>query len=206
MAKKKFDYFNYFKEVSDLICEAADHLHLALHNHDTSTLQEKIDVMHEIEHKADCAKHEMTKYLAHEFITPIEREDIISLAQALDTVVDNMEDVLLRIYMFNVESIKTEVLEYSDVIIKCAKELNGVLVEFKNFKNSEIIKSRIVAVNNFESDGDKLLVDGVRNLSINPGSDKDLFIWTDIFEHLELCLDACEDVTDIIEEVIMKNT
>lgn len=206
MAKKKFDYFNYFKEVSDIICDAAEHLYATLHKYDTETLQKELDIMHEIEHKADCTRHEMTKLLAHEFITPIEREDIVSLAQQLDTIVDCMEDVLLRLYMFNVTDIKEEAIGFADIIINCSKSLNTVLGEFKNFKHSNIIKEGIVAVNNFESDGDKLLVHGIRNLSVSECADKELFIWTDIYEHLELCLDACEDVTDIIESVIMKNT
>lgn len=206
MAKKKFDYFNYFKEVSDIICEAAEHLNGALHNFNEEDLQSEINIMHEIEHRADSAKHSMIELLAHEFITPIEREDIVALAQQLDTVVDNMEDVLLRIYMFNIKEIKVDAVEFSEVIIKCAKELNTVLTEFKNFKHSQTIGEKIVAVNNCESEGDKILVDGIRKLSLDESNEKDLFIWTDIYEHMEECLDACEDVTDIIESVIMKNT
>lgn len=206
MAKKKFDYFNYFKEVSDIICEASEHLYNTLHKFSAENLQNELESMHEIEHRADCAKHEMTKLLAHEFITPIEREDIVSLAQSLDSVVDSIEDVILRIYMFDVNEIKKEAIEFSEEIIKCSKELNIVLTEFKNFKHSEKIRESIIAVNNYESEGDKILIRGIRNLSVNPQSDKELFIWTDIYEHFEVCLDACEDVTDIIESVIMKNT
>ncbi len=206
MAKKRFDYFNYFKEVSEIICEGAEYLHTALHEFDSNSLQEKLDTLHEIEHRADCTRHEMTAMLAHEFITPIEREDIVSLAQQMDTVVDYLEDVLLRIYMFNIQDIRKDAILFADSIIKCAKELDGVLAEFKNFKHSQTIKEKIVAVNNCESEGDKLLVDGIRELSVSNASDRELFVWTDIYEHLELCLDACEDVVDIIESVIMKNT
>lgn len=206
MAKKKFDYFNYFKEISDMICEAAEYLYETLHNFEAEKLQERLNVMHEIEHRADCTKHEMTKLLAHEFITPIEREDIVSLSQKLDSVIDCIEDVLLRIYMFDIKEIKQDAIEFSDVIIKCSKELNIVLAEFKSFKNSDNIREKIVAVNNYETDGDKILVNGVHNLAVSNVTDKEFYIWTDIYEYLEVCLDACEDVTDIIEGVIMKNT
>ncbi len=206
MAKKRFDYFNYFKEVSEIICEGAAYLNTALHEFDADSLQQKLDALHEIEHRADCARHEMTAMLAHEFITPIEREDIVSLAQQMDTVVDYIEDVLLRIYMFNIKEIRSEAILFADSIIKCAKELDAVLAEFKNFKHSQTIREKIVAVNNCESEGDKILVDGIRKLSVSDATDRELFAWTDIYEHLELCLDACEDVVDIIESVIMKNT
>ncbi len=207
MAKKRFDYFDYFKEVSDIICEAAEHLYATLHGFDVNRLQAEIDAMHEIEHKADIMRHEMVRVLSREFITPIEREDIVSLAQTMDTVVDNIEDVLLRIYMYNVEEIREVAVSFAEVIVKCAKELNTVLSEFKSFKNSKNIRDCIIAVNHYESEGDKLLVEGIRVLfTDSKNGEKDLFIWTNIYEYLEVCLDSCEDVTDIIESVIMKNT
>lgn len=206
MAKKKFDYFDYFKRVSEIVCEAAEHLHLTLHNFETETLKAELETMHQIEHKADDARHEMMRYLTHEFITPIEPEDIVTLAQTLDTVVDSMEDVLLRIYMFNANAVREDAVAFADLITKCCKELDIVCAEFKNFKKSESIKEHIVAVNNSESEGDALLVKAMRNLSVSDATDRELFVWTDIYEHLELVLDACEDVTDIIETVVMKNS
>ncbi len=206
MAKKKYDYFAYFKEVSDIICEAAEHLHDTVHHFDATSLQKPLDAMHEIEHKADCVKHEMTKLLAHEFITPIEREDIVSLAQSLDTVVDYLEDVLLRAYMYNVQEMREDAVAFSELIIKCAKELNTVLSEFKNFKHSDTIREAIIAVNHCESEGDTILVRGIRSVFTGGQSDREIFMWTDLFERFEMCLDACEDVTDIIESVIMKNS
>ena len=206
MAKKKFDYFHYFKQISEIICEAAEFLHRVLRDFDGNALQKSIDYMHEIEHRADCAKHEMTQLLAHEFIPPLEREDIVALAQELDNVVDKLEDVLLRIYMFGVKAIREEAVAFSGVIVKCSGELDKVMAEFKNFKNSATIRDGIVAVNHFESDGDALLVENIRMLSASAVPDREFYIWTDIYEHLEECLDACEDVADIIESVIMKNT
>ena len=199
MAKKKFDYFLYFKQISEIICEAAEFLHRVLRDFDSNALQKSIDYMHEIE-------HEMTQLLAHEFITPIEREDIVALAQELDNVVDKLEDVLLRIYMFGVKAIRKEAVAFSGVIVKCSGELDKVLAEFKNFKNSATIRDGIVAVNHYESDGDALLVENIRMLSASAVPDREFYMWTDIYEHLEECLDACEDVADIIESVIMKNT
>ncbi len=206
MAKRKFDYFNYFSEVSDIICKAAEHLYNTLSDFDENALQKNLDTMHEFEHQADCIKHDMMQVLAHEFITPIEREDIVALAQQSDDVIDKIEDVLLRIYMFNIKEIKPYIIEFAKSIIGCAKKLNIVFGEFKNFKNSDTIRAGIVEVNKYESDGDKVLCDAIRHLSTSDTSDREFFVWTAILENLEDCLDACEDVADIIEEVIMKNT
>jgi uncharacterized protein Yka (UPF0111/DUF47 family) len=57
-----------------------------------------------------------------------------------------------------------------------------------------------------ESAGDEMLLKGMRTMFQSDLPDKELFVWTDLYEHFEDCLDACEDVTDIIESVIMKNS
>lgn len=68
--------------------------------------------MHEIEHSADLEAHEITKRLAKEFITPIEREDILLLVHKIDDITDCIEDVLLHMYMYNVRVIKEDAIKF----------------------------------------------------------------------------------------------
>ena len=65
---------------------------------DVTHLSERLDEIHGIEHAADQKKHEMLAALVKEFITPIEREDIILLSEAIDEVTDTIEDVMIRLY------------------------------------------------------------------------------------------------------------
>lgn len=206
MAKKKFDYFDYFKEISGIIGEAAEHLNKTLNSFDVAELKANLDTMHEIEHKADSCRHDMMQVLMHEFIPPIESEDIAALAQCLDTVVDTIEDVLLEIYMLNVTEIRPAALEFAGLIMKCTKGLDDVISEFKNYKNSKSIRDAIVSVNNFESEGDALLVECVRELSTSDETDRSFFVWNDVYNHFEECLDSYEEAANVIEEVIMKNS
>ena len=57
---------------------------------------------HAIEHKGDDINHDIFRNVATDFITPIDREDIIGLAQALDTIIDELEEVIQRFYMYDV--------------------------------------------------------------------------------------------------------
>ena len=84
---------------------------------------EKLDEMHALEHEADEKKHEMLNVLARAFITPIEREDIILLSQNIDDLTDKIEDVLLRIYCNNVQTIRPDALKLIDVLIRCCGEV-----------------------------------------------------------------------------------
>ena len=93
---------------------------------DPARIKERLDEMHAVEHAADDKKHELLNVLAKAFITPIEREDIMLLSQNIDEVTDKIEDVLLRMYCNNVQTIRPDALELSGVVIRCCEEAKGM--------------------------------------------------------------------------------
>jgi len=204
--RNEYDYFNAFYVFTHFASEAASYLEEVMANFDASTIEAAVEKMHTIENNADMAKHEMLKHLSHAFITPIEREDIVELAQELDTVVDTIEEVLRRIHMFNIKEIRPEIFEFTALIVKCCSSLSLAVEEFKNFKKSKTIAEKLIQVNTIESEGDKLLEESMRRLFAEESDPKQLLIWMTIFDWMENCLDVCEDVADTIESVIMKNT
>jgi uncharacterized protein len=203
--RKDFDYFAYFSQSADYICQAAQYLHESLQSFDRSRFSDRMQVMHEIENQADATKHDMMKHLMREFIPPIDREDILDLAHELDNVVDALDDIMRRIYMFDVQSIRPESLQFTELILRCCAELKNVVEEFRSFKSSKTIQEKIVMVNTLESDGDLLHARCFHAMFSEGTSDRDLLIWSALFDEFEECLDACEHAGDVIESVIMKN-
>ena len=205
--RKDYDYFQFFTAIAEAANKASDFLADVVANFDVDKIPMQLEQMHKIENDADMMKHEMLKQLAHEFITPIEREDIVALAQQLDNVVDAIDDVMQRLYMYNVTAIRIEVVELSKQIVKATRGLKIVADEFRYFKKSKDIKAHCIEVNTVESDGDKMFADNMRKLYTNPNEDmRHIIVWSTVYEGLENCLDACEDAVDIVESVIMKNT
>ncbi|MCD8036421.1 MAG: DUF47 family protein [Clostridiales bacterium] len=204
--KKDFDYFAYFCKCADSICEAAEYLDESLANFDHEAVFDRLTNMHHIENEADLAKHEMTKALMHEFLPPIEREDIVELAAKLDDIVDAIEDVMRRMYMFDVKEMRPEINEFTKLIVKAAEGVKVTLAEFKNFKTSKTIRDNVVAVNTIESEGDVLHAKMYHELFRDGTNERDIIIWSKIFDELEDCLDSCESAVDIVELVIMKNS
>ena len=204
--KNNYSYFETFVQMANCSCEAAQILSETLHNFDIDTLQDKLEEMHKIEHAEDLVKHEMMRRLVREFIPPIEREDIISLAQELDDVTDTIEDVLIRLYMFNTTTIRDEALEFCDVIIKCCEALKKAVEEFCNFKKSKTINSFLIEVNQLEEVGDKIYTDATHRLFVENSDPVEILRWRETFDRFEKCCDSCEDVTDVIEGIIMKNS
>ena len=97
-------YFNTFAECASLACEAAEVLHSVLTKFNSEEIDDIMRELHEVEHKADEKKHDMLSALLKAFITPIERDDIMNLSQAIDDITDSVEDVVIQINMDQVKS------------------------------------------------------------------------------------------------------
>ncbi|MDR3305875.1 MAG: DUF47 family protein [Clostridiales Family XIII bacterium] len=205
--KKKDRYYDIFVEMSNFACDAAVFLREILVNYDPENLSAQMEKMHSIEHDGDVSRHSMTKLLAKEFITPIEREDIMQLSEAIDTVTDKVEDVLLRLYMFNIDVIRKDALVIADVLVKCTEAMKDTLEEFPHFKKSKTLNDKIIEINRLEEVGDKLYTDAVRGVFTDESLPAiRVFAWNMVFHYMEDVCDACEDVADVVEGVIMKNT
>lgn len=206
LRKKDWNYFDSFVELAGYSCKAASLLSEIMRNYDADQLTAKMKEMHAIEHAGDEARHKMIRRLAKEFITPIEREDIMALADYIDTVTDTIEDVLMRMYMYNISEITPYALKMADIVVKCCNSLSQALDEFHNFRKSKKLYDFIIEVNRLEEEGDALFTEATRDLYLNCQEYKELAAWDTTYHYLEKCSDACEDVANVIENVIMKNS
>lgn len=204
--KKDENYFDTFVELAAYSCKAADLLNEIINKYNVEQLPQKIKEMHSIEHSGDEARHKMIKKLAHEFITPIEREDIMAMADTIDTVTDTIEDVLLRMYMYNIKSVTEYALKMTEVIVKCCVSLKLALDEFFNFRKSQKLHGLIIEINRLEEVADVLFQEATRDIYVNCQEYKELAAWDTTYHYMEKCCDACEDVANAIENVIMKNS
>lgn len=206
MAKKENNYyFDTFTKSIFYANDAAELLKECFRNYDPSGLHKRIEEMHKIEHTADGLKHEMMEQLVKEFLPPIEREDIVELAHTIDNVTDCIEDVLLRMYMFNIKTLRPEIMQFTDVILRCCEALKEMALELHNFKKPAILKERIIEINHLEEEGDRIYTEAMRRLYTEEKDPVAIISWTTMYERLEKCCDCCEDVADMVEQIIMKN-
>jgi uncharacterized protein Yka (UPF0111/DUF47 family) len=204
--EKKEDYFVTFVNLIEYSCQAAELLNEIMTDFHAAAIHDKLVEMHSIEHAGDTERHAMIRKLAHEFITPIEREDIMAMADAIDNVTDTIEDVVMRMYMFNIQSIREHAVKMTEIIVKCCKASKLALQEFHNFRKSLTLHNLIVEINVLEEDGDKLFKEATRQLYVDCKQPIEVIAWDQTFHYLERCCDACEEVANVIENVIMKNT
>jgi len=207
MAKKNANnYFEMFIDTAALACKAAELLDEAVRSYDPQQLVERMHAVHEVEHAADSAKHDLLQRLIREFLPPIDREDILLLAQELDNVVDSIDDVLIKMYMFNVQAPRPEAATFTALIAQCCHALLDTMREFENFRRSSTLGDNIVRINDIEGEGDQLYTEAVHTLFTTAADPLAVTAWVEIFARLERCLDACEHVANVIESVVMKNS
>lgn len=210
MAKKNaFDYFDAFEKVSAL---AVDEANVLIETVESFSADADVDSLimrvHQLENRGDEINHAVFQNTAIEFITPIEREDIITLAHALDTVLDEIEDVVFRFYMFNVREVPDKAIRFAEIIKEAAIELDKAMAKLKGFKkHSQDLHALLVKVNDYEEEGDRLYMDAIRELFTRPDANSiDVLRWMEIYRHMERCCDACEHAADAVSMVLLKNS
>lgn len=202
---KEYDYFGYFTLAGESAVQAAMLLKKTVANFRAEEFPKQMKAMHELEHLADERKHEMMEHLAHEFITPIERNDLAALAGQFDDVIDCIDNVTRCMYMYNIQRVRPEAVEFSERIEKIMTALYHAAEEFPNYKKSGRLGEMLVEINRLESSGDDLHCESMRKLYEKENDTREVMIWTRLYEDLEACLDACEDCADIMESIAMNN-
>jgi uncharacterized protein Yka (UPF0111/DUF47 family) len=128
------------------------------------------------------------------------------MADAIDVVTDSIEDVLLRLYMFDIREIRSDMFDISDVMIKIIDVLRDAINEFPEFRTSGTLHEKLISINSLEEEADRLYIEAMRKVYTDDSlSPVQVTAWTHIFVYMEEVADAVEDVADVIEGVMMKN-
>ena len=200
---KEERFFDYFIETSEIICKAASLLNDLTNNY--VNVNEKIKSIEDAEHACDTIVHKILNELNKSFITPIDREDIYLIARELDNITDDIEAAAQRFSMFNVKEVRPEAIVLSNLIVNATNELKNVIIEMKSMKKSKNLNDKIIQVNNIEDEADTAFRDAMTNLFLVEQDAIEVIKWKEIIDFFENTIDACEDVANIIEGVVMKH-
>lgn len=205
MARKRdINYFDILITASEFSHKVAVALDALLK--DYTDVKRKAEAIHDLEHAADKECHQLLDALNVAFITPIDREDIYQMIRYIDDITDLIEDVANRLAMFDIKVVRQDAIPLGELIVRTTAELEEALHEFKIFKKSKKLRDLIRDINTREEEGDKLYRSHVRTLFTDGTPVIDVIKWKDIYDDMENVLDACEDVANIMEGVVMKNS
>lgn len=201
------DYFALFEKGISISNKAAK----ALQSSFTDGVIDKNEIMRlkEIEHEGDRHVHECSSLIADAFITPLDRSDMMAMVAAIEAITDSIDDIANQIYMMHITKTNEVTVKLVNLIVKCCEELCTLMAEFKQYKkNFKRIKEITVNVNNLEEEGDAVFNEAMREL-FDPNNKMemiDVIRLQNLYNTLENSLDYCEDVADIVEQMIVSNT
>lgn len=168
-----------------------------------SELQKVAEEIQQLEHKGDEIIHDIFTRLNQTFITPLDPEDIHSLASHLDDVLDGIEDSVSRMVMYDLEPIPDTVVQMSVIIDQCSAALEKA-IQALNTKNP--ILPHCIEINRLEDEADTVLRTVISGLFRNETDPIRIIKQKEVHELLEQTTDRCEDIADVLQAVAVKNS
>jgi len=172
------------------------------HYKDIDTKREKIK---KIENDGDRMVHDIFAELNKTFITPIDREDISKLACSLDDILDNLEAVAERLVLYEIKKPPVYMLDFATTLQKTTQNVHGGITLLRDFKEAKKIRGFCKEVNTLENEGDSLLRKATADL-FNNKDPVEIIKIKELYEDLEAAIDRCEDVADVIGDILVKYT
>jgi uncharacterized protein len=157
----------------------------------------------EVEHNCDLLTHEIVKKLNQTFITPIDREDIHALASGLDDIVDAIEYTARRIILYRVEGPTEHARRMSDVLVRIVASLETAVRALEN--NGEQVLKECVTIHGLENEGDTYHHEAIDELFAHETNPITLLKMKELYAKMERTIDKCEDVSNILEAIVLKN-
>lgn len=201
MPREEKFYVDFQNQVK-VICEAAGVL-LDATQEGNSHMTEAARRIRILEQKGDELIHDVVKRLNSTFITPLDPEDIHSLASHMDDVLDGIEEVAHCLVAYRVEPIPPPVVELAAVIKSCAESMAKAIDALAHQKP---MIDHCIEINRLEDSADVIYRKAVTELFQDGVDPLKVIKLKEIYDTLEMTTDRCEDVTDVLQSVLVKNS
>ena len=197
---KKSVFFTMFSQHAQNALEAAEALEKLVT--DFTLLEDKVRDLHAIEHYGDNLTHGIMKELNGTFVTPLDREDIVGLASKIDDVTDVCYDVAEMISLYKVAAIRPAAVRQVQTLVQAAQE---VVVVMRDLEKLRGLEPHWIKVHTLENEGDAIFREAVADLFARTTDPVEVIKWKDIHGLIEVAVDRCEDVANIVEMIVVKH-
>jgi predicted phosphate transport protein (TIGR00153 family) len=197
-------FFDYFEQLFEKIQEGGILFTKILNNFEHS--EEELKKLKELENEADAITHSIYKNLHQTFITPVDREDIYALANNMDSILDMIEAAAIRMYLYRIKQVEPEIIELALILNNAVSAIGKISHLLRqNKKNTMEILDTCIKINTLENEADYVLRKAMARLFEKEKDPLELLKWKEIFERIEAATDVCEDVSNIVEGIVLKH-
>lgn len=193
-------FFELFTAQAENVHKGATALVHLLENYQNVAVQ--VDKIKTIEHTGDELTHDLLTRLNQTFITPFDREDIHNLSSKVDDVLDLTDAVASRLVIYNVHKVRPGFADLARILLLSTDEVRKAM---GNLEQQNGLMDHCIEINRLENEGDRLSRTMIAQLFDEEKDPVELIKWKELVEVLEIAIDKCEDVANVLEAVSLKN-
>jgi uncharacterized protein len=197
-------FFQLFENVAETNMKMGNKLKEIVHEPDFEMRGVYIKEIEDMEHANDNYTHSIFTELGRNFITPFDREDIHSLASALDDIADYIYASAKKINFYKVDPSDIGIQKLTELVANSCAEVQKAIWELRDMKNLRRITDAMVAINSIENHADDIFDMSIERLFATEPDAKEVIKKREIYQVLEIVTDKCEDAANVIESIIVK--
>jgi predicted phosphate transport protein (TIGR00153 family) len=201
---KEGRFFDLFNAHAAQVVRAAQELKALMERYEDR--EQHARIIDDAEHAADRITAETIRLLHTSFITPLDRDHIHQLVNAMDDICDLIQDSSESLALYDVRSVTLEMARLADIALKCCERVRDVvgLLATQDGKFEAILKTG-EEIDRLESDADRVLRSAVSRLFREEQDVRELIKLKAIYELLEAITDRCLDVANLAEGISLEN-
>lgn len=200
---KEGKFFTLFNQHASLMSATAKEMVILFQDIDNADVH--IQSIREKEKKADRLTYETVDLLHKTFITPLDRDVILKLVTNLDDVIDMMEDVSECVSLYHVTETSEHAQKLCEIIVACCERLEKAVNCLENMSNTPEVIRLASEIERFESEADRVMRTALSRLFREETDAIRVVKYKAIYELLESITDKCEDVSNILQGIMVEN-
>jgi predicted phosphate transport protein (TIGR00153 family) len=196
-------FFTLLEGQADAACKAAEEFYtLGRSFADAEACIQRLD---QIEHDADQLTHQFMNKVDSTFVTPLDKEDLHALSTVLDNVTDDIEGAASRILLYHISEPHPDLEVMLGVLVRATQAMRRAVGGLRDMRRRDQLQADLVAVHDLEHEVDALFRKAVSGLFSGPDPDP-LYVmkWKEMFDRIEQAVNACENVADVLESIVIK--
>lgn len=173
---------------------------------DFGNVHRHAEILDTLEDEGDTLTHDLQNRLATMFITPLDKEDLRELSQALDDVTDLVEAAAARASLYSMVGPRADLRPMVELLVQLTQLTESAVKELRNgFAKSTTLRQTLMDIHTAENDSDRAFRLGLKNLFDEPGINAlDVMKWKELYDRIENASDKCEHIAAIIGTIIDK--
>ena len=202
---KEGRFFDLFNAHAAQLVRAAHELTQLMQNYEDREQHSR--VIDDAEHAADRITAETIRLLHKTFITPLDRDHIHQLVNAMDDICDLIQDSTQTMTLYDIRAITPEAARLADICMKCCERVKDVVALIGSDQgNFEAILRTCDEIDRLESDADRVMRGAMSKLFREEQDVREIIKMKEIYQLLEAVTDRCLDVANLAEGISLENS